>query len=79
MITLWSIVCAIIAGIDLGYSLGYFIKQHNIENGMFWLVLGLVMVYCSISSIVKRGRQIRYLKQMQQQAEEAEHDKGEDE
>lgn len=58
MITLRSIIFAAIAGINLGYSLHYFIHQGNIGNGIFWLVLFII---ATITSILHFRRPMRYV------------------
>ena len=47
--SIWSIIYAGIAGVDLGYALDYFIHKSEVGTGIVWLVLAILMTIFSIS------------------------------
>ena len=63
MITLRSIIFAAVAGMNLGYSLHYFIHQGNIGNGIFWLIL---FITATITSILHFRIPVRYVEEVEE-------------
>ena len=56
MITIWSILFAIIAGVDLGYGLGLIIKQGQIGLGILYLIFAIFFTIQAIGHIRVRVR-----------------------
>lgn len=56
MLTIWSILFAIIAGVDLGYGLGLIIKQGQIGLGIFYLIFAIFFTIQAIGHIRVRVR-----------------------